>query len=101
MGCLAAMSANILGRVYNVYKVIANVYKPTTEEVPDCEITDEVWSLEPVKLDYQYSIKVTGYHDKEYKYRTKDFEATMYKWKYERVNKKGILIGTGTNKNKK
>lgn len=56
-------------------------------------------ALEPVKLNYQYSIKVTGYHDKEYKYRTKDFEATMYKWKYERINKKGLLIGT--NKNKK
>ena len=93
MGCLAAMSANILGRVYNVYKVTASVYKPTTEEVPDCEITDEVWSLEPVKLNYVYSIKVVGSQDKEYKYRTKDFEATMYKWDYKKLGERGLLIG--------
>ena len=99
MGCLAAMSRNIENEIFNVYKVTANVYKPTTDEVPDCEITDEVWSLEPVKLNYQYSIKVGKAEDKEYKYKTRDFEATMYKWSYKKINRKGLLIGT--NKTKK
>ena len=84
-GCLAAMSRNIKGEIFHVYFISTDVYKPTTAEVPDRDITDEVWSLKPVTLRYVYTVKVIEPYDTEYKYRTKDFEATMYKWKYKKI----------------
>lgn len=84
-GCLAAMSRNIKGEIFHVYFISTDVYKPTTAEVPDRDITDEVWSLKPVTLRYVYTVKVIEAYDTEYKYKTKDFEATMYKWKYKKI----------------
>ena len=85
-GCLAALSANIQGMQFNVYTSQIDAYKPTIEEVPDCKITNEVWSTEPVKLQYMCKIKVLSAYDTQYEYSTKDFSAALYKWAYEIIN---------------
>ena len=82
-GCLSALSANIQGMQFNVYTSQINAYKPTIEEVPDCKITNEVWSLEPVELTYVCRIEVLSAYNKQYVYNTKDFSAALYKWEYK------------------
>lgn len=85
-GCLAALSANIKGMQFNVYAANINAYKPTIEEVPDSHITNEVWSLEPVRLCYVCRIEALSAYDTQHIYSTKDFSAALYKWEYKIIN---------------
>ena len=58
-GSLIGINENkdITGDVYNVYSIETNdFYKPKKSEVPDSNITGEVWYLHKCKPKYEYSI---------------------------------------------
>lgn len=85
--CLTALSMNVKNMEFNVYIPDGNkykVYKPDISIVPDVEITDEVWILEPVKLKKIGRIICTGDDGKDgmdFKYGNNT--ATLYGWNYK------------------
>lgn len=86
-GCLRAMSRNIEGETFQVYSVeSASIYTPTTDEVPDCDITGEVCSLETVRLRPLFKIKVleAEYHPIDFPFDNGNRHAALYDWKWEK-----------------
>ena len=86
--CLMALSKNCTNIVFNVYEVdnINNyqVYEPNINEVPDCEITKELWILTPVKIKLVGKIKCTEAVENDgYTFSYGDKTAKLYEWKYE------------------
>lgn len=62
-GCLIGINENkdITGQRFKVYSIETdNYYIPTSSEVQDQHITDEVWIQFAVEPDYLYDIEVTG-----------------------------------------
>ena len=59
--CLMALSMNCKDLVFNVYEVDNvddyQIFKPSTIEVPDSNITGELWILTPVKIRFVGKIK--------------------------------------------
>lgn len=58
--CLIALHQNLVGRTFHVYTIdrpFRSMY-PTIRDVPDVEITNEVWVLDPVHLSYIGDIKI-------------------------------------------
>lgn len=86
--CLMAMSANIKDKeyyVYTPYNINTNkLRKPTINEVPDSNITGEVWSLEPIKVKCIGKIKVLNAKDisHSYKYGNNN-TAELWEWEYK------------------
>lgn len=61
---------------------------PTQKEVPDVEITEEIWSLKPTKIKYIGIIKVIG--DKGlcgHKFKYGKNEAFLYDWDWDWICK--------------
>jgi len=60
-GCLSAIAPIIDTDIYYVYQLInkPKLYKPTKEQVPDVEKTDEIWALTDTELVLIYKIKFT------------------------------------------
>ena len=88
-GCLSGMSSNVDNKEFYVHVPVNNcdVYKPSIKEVPDVNITNEVWIKNSVKLKCIGIIKAhdNGKDGKEYKYGDKT--AMLYTWDYEWINK--------------
>ncbi len=89
-GCLSALSMNLDNKILYVYTLDNcskhNIYVPSIEEVPDCEITNEVWCLEPCTVSYYGTIKITGSYNKGYEYTYGNGKiAELYKWKYKLI----------------
>lgn len=64
--CLTALHRNLCGERLHVYKIekpYRSMY-PTIKDVPDVEITNEVWVLDPVHMTYQGDIEVTESEEK-------------------------------------
>lgn len=83
--CLKAMSSNIKGKIFHVYIThIKSPYKPTKNEVPDCEITKEYWALQPTKIRRIYDIKVLNNKKENPKniYTYGNNKAQLYDWHY-------------------
>lgn len=62
-GCLIGINENkdITGQRFKVYSIEADdYYIPTISEVPDQQLTDEVWVQTAVEPDYLYDIEITG-----------------------------------------
>lgn len=62
-GCLIGINENkdITGQRFKVYSIEADdYYIPTMSEVPDRQLTDEVWVQAAVEPDYLYDIEITG-----------------------------------------
>jgi len=62
-GCLIGINENkdITGQRFKVYSIETdNYYIPTSSEVQDQHITDEVWVQFAVEPDYLYDIEITG-----------------------------------------
>lgn len=86
-GALKAMSMNLKGKTLHVYSLNvpdSDVYKPTTSEVPDVNITGERWIKKPVTLNYERSIVVGEAKDKEYNYNYGPHTATLYGWNWSK-----------------
>lgn len=73
--------------VYEVY--VSHIYEPTLEEVPDCKVTQEVWSLDPVELHKAYKIEVTSAIDTPvgFYYGSGDDKhyAETYRWNFIKI----------------
>ena len=89
--CLMALSKNCKDLVFNVYEVndASNyeVFTPSTIEVPDSKMTEELWILTKVKVIYIGKIKcikVIKNEGYEFSYGIKT--ARLYEWKYEWIN---------------
>lgn len=62
-GCLIGINENkdIQGKRFKVYSIETDdYYRPALSEVPDRDITGEVWIQYAVEPDYLYDIEVTG-----------------------------------------
>lgn len=86
--CLMALSRNCTDCVFYVYKVDDvndySIYQPSVLEVPDCELTEELWILEDVKLKYMGKIKCIGSVKNDgFFFHYGSHIATLYDWKYE------------------
>lgn len=86
--CLMALSKNCKDLEFNVYEVDENdkyqIFKPSITEVPDCDITGELWILKPVKLNFVGKIKCTGsVNNNGYVFSYSDKTARLYDWQYE------------------
>ena len=86
--CLMGLSQNLEGKEFYVYIPDGkyDLYYPTTKEVPDSEITNEIWIKEPVNVKLVSKIKVIkdkGLDGKKYKYG--NHEAELYEWDWKEI----------------
>lgn len=89
--CLMAISQKCEGIEFYVFSPeevpAENIYKPTVEEVPDSEITDETWITCPVKLKKVGKIKVLGDSGLDgHPFNYGDKTAELYDWDWEWLN---------------
>ena len=88
--CLMAMSRNLTGETFYVYTLYESDYKkikkPSVNQVPDVNITGEVWITDSVKVKYIGKIRVTGVSTNDgYSYMygdDKKHKAELYDWDY-------------------
>lgn len=88
-GCLIGLSMNCENKIFYVYQPINKykIYKPNTKEVPDCEITNEVWITQDVRVKCIGKILCYGSYDNPIIYSYgKNNEAKLYKWKWRWIN---------------
>jgi hypothetical protein len=83
---LMGLSKNIKGKIFYVYSTsrLKPIY-PSLKQVPDVNITKEVWSLKPVELEYEGKIQVLndkGTKGKKFKYGNNE-EAELFEWEWE------------------
>lgn len=89
-GCLRALSQNLKGVELYVYAPVGkhDITTPTINQVPDVKITQERWITEPVSITKLGKIKVTKDSGKPgHKYKYGKYEAELYDWDWEWVNK--------------
>ena len=87
-GALSAQGNKILNKVFYVFVPgkVMNYYKPTKEQVPYQEITEEVWLKSPVILHCVGKIQVTSRGEaKEFTYGDNK-KAKLYKWNYKWIS---------------
>lgn len=85
--CLRAFSQNCTGTKLFVHVPDGkyDLYSPTTSEVPDVDITSEIWITEPVKMKCVGQIEVIGDRGEDglpYKYGNKTAELYDWNWKW-------------------
>lgn len=94
--CLSALSYNIEGKTFYVYRIDVSKINPEyikytneigIDKVPDIELTDECWVIKRVKLEYVSTIKVgkTISELGSYKYGDNKI-ATLYEWQYDTIS---------------
>lgn len=68
--CILAINYKHTGDTFYVYQCLNNpeVYYPTRKQVPDVEITNELWILKKVKVKLKYIIEITDPIEKPYRY---------------------------------
>ena len=88
--CLVALSQNLKGARFFVSEVEVDekdLYRPSTSEVPDVEVTGEVWVLDDVEVVLLGRIEVVG--DDGCPGRTfsygDDITAELYGWRWRWV----------------
>ena len=100
-GCLTAMSMNLKGKTLCVHEIVMDnikQVKPSVYQVPDCNITNEVWITNSVKLKYIGDIKVEDAHEEGMKYKygpDNEYEAELYRWNWKwikKINKDGTVL---------
>lgn len=86
-GALMGLSKNLKGNELYVHTPLENidVYKPNTDEVPDCKITKEVWVKKPIKIKCIGKIKVNEPSNKDgHKFTYgKNKSAELYEWDWD------------------
>ena len=92
--CLIALSMNCKDKEFYVHVPVGNyeTYTPSVKEVPDRNITGEVWIEKPVKIVCVGKIKVTGDDGKPGKKYTygDNKSAELYGWNYEWIEKYNV-----------
>lgn len=85
--CLTALGDDIKDMIFNVYSLekadkdlITKI--PTKEEVPDVEITNEIWILNEAKCKFLYKIKILN-NVKEFTYKIDGKIYSAWEWDYE------------------
>ena len=84
-GCLTGLSMNLKDTRLFVYRSEEeNFYIPNDVQVPDVELTGEVWFLEPVEWRYYREILVKDAleSDERLLYKYGDNVAEVYRWEY-------------------
>lgn len=83
--CLMALSQNLEGMELYVHvpEDVQKVVYPTKNQVPDCEITGEVWVTKPVKLQCIGKIKVEKSFGDGVEFSYGKNSASLYKWKWK------------------
>lgn len=89
--CLMALSKNCKDLVFNVYEVDDTdnyeVFAPSSIDVPDSGVTEELWILTKVKVKYIGKIKSTKViPDESYEFSYGTKTARLYDWEYEWIN---------------
>lgn len=94
--CIMALSAALHDTNLYVYELleedgtVSDKYiVPLHSQVPDCEITGEVWFDHPMKLKYVGVIHVIKPYGPGYKYHFGEndrYQAILYDWEYEWVS---------------
>ena len=89
--CLIALSKNCKDLVFNVYEVDDTdnyeVFAPSSIDVPDSGVTEELWILTKVKVKYIGKIKSTKViPDESYEFSYGTKTARLYDWEYEWIN---------------
>lgn len=89
--CLMALSKNCKDLVFNVYEVDDTdnyeVFAPSSIDVPDSGVTEELWILTKVKVDFIGKIKSTKViPDESYEFSYGTKTARLYDWEYEWIN---------------
>ena len=90
-GCIAGLSMNCKNMEFFVYKLVPLPYNnnslkikvPTTKDVPDCKLTNEIWILNDAKCELVGKIKVLDSINKPYKFKYGNNEAELYYWNYK------------------
>lgn len=88
--CLMALSMNLNKKELYIHVPIGSydIYKPSTKEVPDCDITGEVWIKKPVRIKTigKIKVKTSPKNGIKFKYGNNK-EAELYPWDYEWIEK--------------
>ena len=89
--CLMALSMNCTNKEFYVYQPKNKhiVYKPSTQLVPDANVTGEHWIIEPVELICVGKIRCTGDAGRDgiqFKYGPHTVE--LYEWNFEWISRK-------------
>lgn len=103
---LRAMSSRLVGKKFYVHVPFSvgeiDLYHPTIKEVPDCEITGEVWVMRPIKVKCIGLIEVTadkGEKGIPYKYGNNTAELFDWEWKwvehYEHISESKDIFEEG------
>ena len=87
--CLLGLSMNCKGKVFYVHFPVGDYspYYPTKAQVPDVELTGEVWVCKPVKIECVGKIKVIssdGLPGRKYTYGN-GIEAELFGWKWKYI----------------
>lgn len=87
--CLTAIGDDIKDMVLNVYIIEPineelKTKKPSKEEVPDVEITNEIWILNKAKCKFYKKIKILDVL-KEFTYKVDDNIFSAFTWIYEYI----------------
>ena len=83
--CLMGLSENLEGKEFYVH-IPEDVHKlthPTKKQVPDCEITGEVWITKPVVVQCVGKIKVEKSIGDGIDFTYGNNTASLYKWKWK------------------
>ena len=97
-GCLIGINENqdINGQRFKVYTIEADdYYRPLLSEVPDRDITGEVWIQYAVEPEYLYDIEVTGKSSE----RMEEIAGEFYKvptWNYTVIESTALTEDTRT-----
>mgnify|MGYP000081011234 CR=1 FL=1 len=84
--CITALcDSKLTGEILYVYKTKQDkeFYFPTREQVPDYDYTHEMWSLEPIEVEYQYKIKVGELLINEFGYCDDRVDCMWYVYDYK------------------
>lgn len=86
-GALRGLSADIKGKVFNVYSPTQSptVVIPSIEQVPDVQITEEIWVVERVTIKKVGVIVVGDATQTSYKYNYGDQTAELWDWNWEQI----------------
>jgi hypothetical protein len=87
-GALRALSKNLNNKILYVHTpiIMAQYIIPTIQQVPDRDLTNEVWVLSPVKIKYIYKILVKNSLTAPLKYTVNNGnEYSLYDWAWEKI----------------
>lgn len=99
-GCLRGLSRNLFGEELYVHIPespinIKKIYIPTVLEVPDCNLTDEVWYTDKINITCIGKIKVGKSIDNNLVYTYDGKESKLYDWEYKwmfKYDNNGIAV---------